>query len=466
MLSRKKFLSSVLSVLVVLSILFGITSCFDAMSTPSADSNTKEDIAENVNNAEKNNIYAFNYVADFLIEWGFPEFDRDKVTWVESAFYQHLVFEGGLSPEKYDTLTRAVALARLYLAGYYDNTDLSDKTAVTDSIISALVELSGDPYSAYRILEDTNKHEEDMSGRFGGIGVLVEYNDDDCTIMVSEVNLDSPAERAGIKVGDIVYSVDGLLVSEIGHRNAVYYVRGEVGTEVTLVMLRGDELLEFVCTRALVEDRTVGYGITEDNLGYIQITSFKSNTDEQFIKAVDDLLERGIKGLVIDVRNNLGGYVQTAVNMLSYILPSDIPLITYDYKSTQDRVLVSSTDKNSAGEELDSIINIPIVLLCNQYSASASEIFISVLRDYAAGGVIDLTTVGTVTYKKGVIQSTLLYPDGSTITLTSAYYYPPSGTVIHGVGITPDYVVENSETEDLQINKAFELLGAVFETEE
>ena len=461
MLLKKKLLSSIASLLVVISIVFSFSSCFESMSEPTVDPVGKEEIAENVLNAQENNIHSFDYVSDFLIEWGFPEFNREKVVWAETVFVQHLAYNGGMAIEKSEVLPRAIALAGLYLTEYYDKTDLSKSDAVTNSIIDALVQLSGDPYSAYRVLEDADKHKENMSGQFGGIGVVVEYNDVDCTVMISEVAIGSPAERAGIKVGDLVYSVDGLLISEIGHRNAVYYVRGEIGTDVTLVMLRGDQLLTFVATRQLIEDRTVGYGITDDNLGYIQVTSFKGNTDEQFIAAVDHLIELGAKGFVIDLRNNLGGYVQTAVNMLSYILPSDLPLITYDYKTSPDRVLITSTDTNSSGVELDSVIDMPIVILCNQYSASASEIFISVLNDYDELGMVNITTVGTTTYKKGVIQSTFSYIDGATITLTTAYYYLPSGALIHGVGVTPDVVIENSETEDLQFDRAFEELATL-----
>jgi len=452
----KKLISAAVSAAIILSLLLSFTACFKNLATPEVEPQPKEEIINNINAAEENNTRSFDYLADFLIEWGFPEFNKEKVVWAEAVFVQHYGYNGGLSSEKDAVLPRAIAVARMYLENYYDTTTLTDKAAVTDGIINTIVEFSLDPYGVYRLPVASDEHNEDMSGEFGGIGVVVEYNDVDCTVMITEVMIGSPAEKAGIEVGDFVWAVDGKLVSEIGHREAIYYVRGEIGTEVTLVMKRGEELLTFVATRELVEVRTVGYALTEENYGYIQVTSFKDNTDEQFIDAIDHLTELGASGFIIDMRNNLGGYVQTAVNMLSYILPSGKELITYDYKSTADRTLVSSTDKNSKGEQLDHVIELPIVLLCNEYSASASEIFASVLRDYDKEGLVNLTSVGTQTYKKGVIQSLATYKDGSTITLTVAYYYPPSGEMIHGVGVTPDVIVENTETEDRQLEAALE----------
>lgn len=456
----KKLISAAVSAAILLSLVFSLCSCFEQiLKVPEPKPLTKVEIAANIDTAEEHNVRSFDFFADFLIEWGFPEFDREKVAWAEAVFVQHYGYEGGMSGEKSAVLPRAIAIGRMYLANYYDVTDLSDKAAVTDGIITSLVEYSGDPYGIYRLPVASDEHHENMSGEFGGIGVVVQYNDEDCTVMITEVTIGSPAEAAGIQVGDMVYSVDGMLVSELGHRNAINYVRGEIGTTVTLVMKRGDELVTVVATRALVETRTVGYAVTEENYGYVQVTSFKDNTDEQFIAAIDHLMELEVDGIIIDMRNNLGGYVQTAVNMLSYILPSQLPLITYDYKTQTDKVLYTSEDTNSKGEKLDSVIDLPLVIICNEYSASASEIFASVLRDYDKEGIINLTSVGTTTYKKGIIQSAAAYGDGSTITLTVAYYYPPSGDMLHGVGITPDVTVENTGTEDLQLIRAIEEMG-------
>ncbi len=461
----KKFNLLSCSVALIVALVISLSSCFELITEPTVDEQPKDIILSNIEQAEKNNTRSYNYFADYLIDWGFPAFDRDKVMWAEEVFVLLYNYDGGMPALKSEVMPRAASIGRLFLEKYYDKTNLKDKAAVTDGIITALVEFSGDPYGIYRVPTESEDHNEDMSGKFGGIGVVVEYNDVDLTVMITEVMIDSPAEKAGIRVGDLVYAVDGRLVSEIGHRNAINYVRGEIGTEVTLVMQRNGELHTFVATRELVTVQTVGYGVTEENFGYIQVTSFKDNTDEQFIEAIDALMELEVDGLIIDMRNNLGGYVQTAVNMLSYILPSDKPLISYDYKTTADKVLYTSIDTNSKGEQLDSIIDLPIVLLCNELTASASEIFASVIRDYDKLGSVNSTSVGTSTYKKGVIQSGILYDDGSTITLTTAYYYPPSGELIHGVGVTPDVYVENSATEDLQFLAAIEEMKKLISAE-
>ena len=461
---KKKILLASFVTALLVTLVLSLTSCFTSLATPEVDPQPKEVIVENINRAEENNTRSFEHFADFLIEWGFPQFNRSKVIWAEDLFVLHYCLDGGISSEKDAVLPRAIEIARRFIDDRYDHININNPAAVTDAIIDTLVEYSGDPYAIYRVAEKADEHTDNMSGKFGGIGVVVEYDDENETVMITEVVIGSPAEAAGLKVGDIFYSIDGNLISDIGHRNAINYVRGEVGTQVTVEVLREDKSLSFTVTRQLVEVRSVGYGINEDNLGYIQISSFNSNTSEQFVVAVDHLSELGVKGLILDVRYNFGGYVQEAVDMLSYLLPTGLPTITYDYKTNPNVIKYTSDDTNSAGKVLDSVIDLPIVLLCNEYSASASEIFASVLIDYGKAGLIDLVSVGTTTYKKGIIQSSATYTDDkSTVTLTSAYYYPPSGKLIHGVGITPDIVIENTEDEDLQLLRAIDELSALCE---
>jgi carboxyl-terminal processing protease len=446
------------AVALLLALIISLTSCFGIPFSPdpAVDEQPKETILENIAETEKSNTRSYDHFGDYLVEWGFPAFDEDKVIWAEAVMIQHYYYDGGIPSLKADVMPRAAAVARIFLDSYYDEIDRTNKNAVTDAIINSLVEFSGDPYGIYRIPEASEDHDDNMSGTFGGIGVIVEYNDVDLTVMISEVMIGSPAEKAGIKVGDLVYAVDGILISEVGHRNAINYVRGEVGTTVRLTVLRDGELLELTAVRELVEVRTVGYGITEQNYGYIQVTSFKDNTDEQFAEAIDALVAMEVDGIIIDMRNNLGGYVKVAANMVSYLLPTGLDIISYDYKSLPDKVLYTAEDTTSSGEKLDSVVDIPIVILCNEYTASASEIFTSVIRDYSKSGVIEATIVGMPSYKKGIIQSAAGYSDGSTLTITYAYYRTPLGELIHGVGITPDVIVENTETEDLQFFAAIE----------
>ena len=455
------------AVALLLALIISLTSCFGIpfAPEPEVDEQPKETILENIEKTEESNTRSYDNFGDYLVEWGFPAFNEDKVEWAEAVMLQHYYFDGGIPSLKADVMPRAAAVARIFLESFYDVIDRTDKNAVTDAIINSLVEFSGDPYGVYRVLEVSEDYNENMSGSFGGIGVIVEYNDDDLTVMINEVMIGSPAEKAGIKVGDLVYAVDGMLVSEVGHRNAINYVRGEVGTTVRLTMLRDGELLEFTAVRELVAVQTVGYGVTEENYGYIQVTSFKDNTDDQFIEAVDALMAEGVDGLIIDMRNNLGGYVHVAASMVSYLLPSGLPIISYDYKSMTDKVLYTAEDTTSSGEKLDSVIDLPIVILCNEYTASASEIFTSAIRDYDKSGEVEATIVGTQSYKKGIIQSAAGYSDGSTLTITVAYYYPPSGELLHGVGITPDVIVENTAEEDLQFSAAIEEMKKLLVTE-
>ena len=305
-------------------------------------------------------------------------------------------------------------------------------------------------YAFYRPPVETEDYMTDMSGKFGGIGVMVEYNDQDETIMVNTVYPGSPAEKAGIKVGDYFYSVDGKTVEELGYTNAVNYIRGEIGTTVTLVMLRDGEKITVTAIRDEVEEINVAYEIdTEKNIGYVQIVAFKENTFPQFKEAIDSLEAAGVKGIVFDLRNNPGGYVDSVVSVISYLIPNGKRVMSYQYKGYGEKVLNSKDD----GE--DHKINVPCVVICNQYTASAGEIFTSAIRDYRNKGEMVATIVGVNTYGKGIMQSSYYYPlDKSTVTFTVAYYNPPYGGNYHGTGVAPDDVVEIENNLDTQYEAA------------
>ena len=430
---------------------------------PEVNEQPKDIIIANIIASLESGELLYDYATEYMIKWGFPEFDKAKLSWAEQTFLSLYNYEGGFSLLKKDVLPRAAELASMFLDEYYDNIDLTDRAAVTNALISCWVEYSGDPYAVYRLPTEADDYTTDMSGKFGGIGVVVEYNHQNETIMVSEVLMNSPSEEVGLRVGDLVWAVDGRTVEELGYLNAIYYVRGEIGTPVTLTVLRDGEHLDFVIVRREITETSVDYSVTEDGYGYIKVTSFKQNTDEQFIAAVDALLEMGVTGMIFDMRNNLGGYVDTVVNMLSYILPSELAVISYQYKIYAPQTLYTKTDITSDGTECDMVLDMPMVVLCNEYTASAAEIFTSVIRDYRDDGMVDAVTVGTLTYKKGIMQSGRLYSDGSSITLTVAYYNPPSGVNYHGIGITPDVTVEDDENteEDEQLTEALSRLEAL-----
>ena len=445
---KKTYLGAIsksLVLLVVLSVLFSSLVSCNLFSYVAGD---KGEIQDNINGTDDStpSNKQNDYVLDYLREWGMPLFDKVKFKYFEECFIQLYNYEGGMP----DTLSHAKKAAELFMENYYDIIDKNDKTAVTDALLDCYVSALDDPYAFYRPPVETEDYMTDMSGKFGGIGVMVEYNDQDETIMVSTVYPGSPAEKAGIKVGDYFYSVDGKTVEELGYTNAVNHVRGEIGTSVTLVMLRGNEYVTVTAIRDEVEEINVAYDIdTEKNIGYVQIVAFKENTFPQFKEAIDALEAAGVKGIIFDLRNNPGGYVDSVVSVISYLVPDGKPVMSYQYKGYAEKVLYSKDE----GEDHE--INVPCVVICNQYTASAGEIFTAAMRDYRNAGEMSATIVGVNTYGKGIMQSSYYYPlDKSTVTFTVAYYNPPYGGNYHGVGVVPDVVVEIENNMDTQIEAA------------
>ena len=387
-----------------------------------------------------------------------PTFDRVKFSTYEA--YVALYYNYAEMPE---TKGHAAATAQSFLDEYYDEIDTSDKTAVTDALLSCYVSTLGDPYAIYRVAEATDDYHTDMSGKFGGIGVMIEYDHVEETLMVNLVYPGSPAEQVGVEVGDYIVGVDGKRVSEIGYLNAVNYVRGEIGTTVNLTLLRGDIEIVVSPVRAEVEEINVDYDIDEENnIGYVKIVSFKGNTFEQFKEAIDALETASVSGIVFDLRDNPGGYLDSVVDVISYLIPSGNTIVSYQYKGSP-----ITTRKSTDDGDTDHTVNIPMVVIANEYTASAGEIFTAAIRDYRNEGMLNATIVGTTTFKKGIMQSSIEYkPDRSTITMTIAYYNPPCGTNYHGVGVSPDVHVElpepvlDTETgkylpvEDTQLNTA------------
>ena len=445
---KKTYLGAIsksLVLLLVLSVLFSSLVSCNLFSYVAGD---KGEIQDNINGTDDStpSNKQNDYVLDYLREWGMPLFDKVKFKYFEECFIQLYNYEGGMP----DTLSHAKKAAELFMENYYDIIDKNDKTDVTDALLDCYVSALDDPYAFYRPPIETEDYMTDMSGKFGGIGVMVEYNDQDETIMVSTVYPGSPAEKAGIKVGDYFYSVDGKTVEELGYTNAVNHVRGEIGTSVTLVMLRGNEYVTVTAIRDEVEEINVAYDIdTEKNVGYVQIVAFKENTFPQFREAIDALEAAGVKGIIFDLRNNPGGYVDSVVSVISYLVPDGKPVMSYQYKGYAEKVLYSEDE----GEDHE--INVPCVVICNQYTASAGEIFTAAMRDYRNAGEMSATIVGVNTYGKGIMQSSYYYPlDKSTVTFTVAYYNPPYGGNYHGVGVVPDVVVEIENNMDTQIEAA------------
>lgn len=437
--------SKLLLLALTLSVVFScLTSC--KLFTPV--SVEKNEISNKVDTATEQKNY--EYVSQYLRDWGLPLYNQTKFKYFEDYFKKYYNLEGGLP----STLDHAKKTAQLFLDNYYNDIDINDRVVVTDKLLTCYVKAIGDPYSAYRPPVETEDYMTDMTGKFGGIGVMVEYNDLDESIMINTIYPDSPAEKAGFKVGDYIYAVDGKTVSELGYTNAVNHVRGEIGSSVEITVIRNGEHITLTAIRAEVEELNVTYEIdAESNVGYVRIVAFKGNTFSQFKTAIDELEKAAVSGIVFDLRSNPGGYVDSVVAVISYLIPDGRTIMSYQYKG-RDKIELVSQDEGS-----DHKVDLPFVVICNENTASAGEIFTAAIRDYRNDKLLRAIIVGTTTYKKGIMQSTFYYPvDDSTVTMTVAYYNPPCGVNYHGIGVTPDVYVENTESEDLQLQTAYKEL--------
>lgn len=378
------------------------------------------------------------YSAFYLARFGVPVFNLDKFMAIESIFRQTY----------YKPLPSALALAQSAATTFtdklYDTTDLSDTEAVTDALIRAYVLAIGDKYAAYRTALQYEIYDTDMSGSYVGIGVTIQYLYEDGSMEVTAVTEGSPAAEAGIRTGDYLFAIDGAPVSELGYEGTIARVRGEVGTEVAVTVSRGADTITFTMERRAMTEETVTVTI-DDNIAYVRITQFKANTGAQFRAVIDRLETAGVRGVIYDLRGNPGGYVSSVLNALSYLVPENTPVISFG----------SGGGYNAFDNHTFSV---PSIVLCNEYTASAGELFTAAMRDYTAMGLQDAVIVGTVTYKKGIMQSTYTLPDKSTLTLTVDTYNPPSGVNYDGVGITPDEIVPMTGTGDAQRDRAYEIL--------
>lgn len=304
-----------------------------------------------------------------------------------------------------------------------------DEQAKQDGIIKGYLEGLDDPYSVYYTQEEYAAFMEDTEGEYVGVGVQVSQNVDTKVITVVKV-FNGPAKDAGIQENDIITEVNGEDISAQDIDTVVDKIRGEEGTEVTISVYRAADAKDYDYTmpRQKVENPTVEYEMLADNIGYVQVSSFYEVTAEQYIAAIKDLESQGMEGLIVDLRDNGGGLLDIAVEMLDFMLPAG--KIVY----TEDKDGNVTSEYNSDEEEQ---FTKPLAVLVNGYSASASEIFAGAIKDYGTG-----TLVGENTYGKGIVQRMFPLEDGSAIKLTIAKYFTPKGNDIHKIGIKPDVEVE------------------------
>lgn len=310
--------------------------------------------------------------------------------------------------------------------------DVDDETA-KDNIYKAYLSSYGDKYTMYYTADEYKALKESTNGRFYGIGAVCQLSGEGGVLLV-DVYDNGAGYQAGLRSGDRVVNVDGRDITDMELSSAVALIKGDKGTSVTLEVIRGTERLTFSAVRDAVEAKTVSYTLLDNNIGYLSISQFEEVTTKQFKAAVEDLQSQGMKGLVIDIRNNPGGLLDTVVGMLKYMLPDGLIVYTEDKQGNR---------KEYKGQDNDEF-NLPLAVIVNGNSASASEIFAGAIQDYGKG-----TIIGTQTYGKGIVQTVKPLTDGSAIKFTIAKYFTPKGQDIHGKGVTPDMVVEYDTDADV-----------------
>lgn len=329
-----------------------------------------------------------------------------------------------------------------------------DETKLEEGTIKGYIEGLDDPYTEYISKEDMDSYLDDTMGNFVGIGIYMIKNTKYDKIQVLSTIKGSPAEEAGIQSGDLILSVDGIEYKADDMTAVSNKIKGEEGTKVTIELLRGSENIKYELTRSKVKVNQVEGKVLSNDIGYIKFTSFDETTAEDFKKQYQELAKKNIKSLIIDLRNNGGGIVDQALEIADYIADKDSVLLYEVDKNNKETVRKAKTDP---------IINMPIVILTNENTASASEILAGALKDLGKA-----KTVGTTTYGKGVIQQILKLNDGSGLKITIEEYQTPNKNKINKVGIEPDEKVELpdsvesiftiKESEDTQLQKAIDML--------
>ncbi|MCQ2491946.1 MAG: S41 family peptidase [Lachnospiraceae bacterium] len=328
-----------------------------------------------------------------------------------------------------------------------------DEEKLTEYAYKGYVAGLGDPYSTYYTKEEYQKIREEDKGVFSGIGAVLQQ-DSDGNISVVRTMKGSPAEEAKLHPGDILVKVDGQkLTKKEDISTVVSKVKGKEGTTVKLAFMRGKKVKEYTLTRRQIESSTVEYEMLDDKVGYIRITEFDEITVTQFSKAVDELKAEGMERMILDLRNNPGGLLLSAVSIADKILPKGLVVYTQDKYGKKEEFNASSDDE----------LGVPLAVLVNARTGSASEVLSGAIQDYGYG-----TLVGETTFGKGIVQTTMNLGDGSALKLTITDYYTPKGRNIHDKGIKPDVEIELDENllkkvtieknEDNQLKKAIKIV--------
>ena len=322
------------------------------------------------------------------------------------------------------------------IENYYENLYIGelDNDKITDNVMRGYVYGTGDKHGTYLNSDQLKQYMSDIDGTGVGIGIMVTYDADRAALEIITVMPDSPSLAAGLEIGDYIIAVDGVDVSESGYYGAVSSVKGEEGTTVTLTVYRmvdGEyKELEYKIKRANISYISIMSHMYEDGItGIVKLLSFDLNTPEQFIAAVEALMEQGAERFVFDVRNNSGGELRSIHAILDYLVPEGPTIRIIDKEGNEETM-------NSDADDLD----MPMVVLTNERTASAAELFSAALRDYEKADL-----VGTTTYGKGTMQSVIPLADNSALVISYRMYAPPFSENYDGVGLIPDMEIELSE---------------------
>ena len=392
---------------------------------------TKDEVLENVETLDVDEL-KYDYVSSYIKKYGIGNINTYKFNAVEQQLEADFYME--LPEEK--ELAKKICL--LFVEHFYDKINLEDKEEVTDALLKCLIASLDDPYAYYRTKDEFNEYLGSLESgeEFVGIGVIMNAE----TLEILMVYPDSGAAEAGILPKDFIYAVDGKSIDEYSNEEVLALIAGEPDTTVSVTVKRGEEKLDFTVTRRVLTERSVYYEITEDKIGIIQITQFLEDTTSQFIEAVDYCTENGAKALIFDLRYNPGGLLYSVVDVIDYVTPDAPSRRIASYSQAGVEEIFYTEDGHG--------IDLPVVVICNEYTASAGELFTGAMRDYGKSGILNTTVVGSTTYGKGIAQSTFLLYDGSGITLTISYYNPPSDVNFDGIGVIPDIKVEESSEYD------------------
>lgn len=356
---------------------------------------------------------------------------------------------GEAQPAVSEAVMAKMQLIEAVIDAYYYKED-TDKQALVDGVFKGMVSSLGDPYSEYYTAEELNDAMEGIEGIYYGIGCYVQMDINMGLPKISGIIAGTPAEEADVRENDYIYAVEGEETYGLSLSEVVAKIKGPEGTKVKITFIRNNAYVDIEVERRRVESPTVSLEMSDDGIAYIQITEFDEVTIDQFTEAVAVAKGSNMKGMILDLRGNPGGSLDAVVEVARALLPEG--LIVY----TEDRNGKRKEYTCDGSKELD----VPLVVLINSNSASASEILAGAIKDYGIG-----TLLGTTTFGKGIVQQPISLGDGSAVKLTVSSYFTPNGINIHGTGIEPDEVCEfdgeryySDEKYDNQLERAKEIV--------